>query len=110
MARMSAERRRASRWTAAEPSPDAKEQLQRISLKAAEAAQEVKNRLRSVSMALEQKVAIEDHVQSVSREMESLLDGIDDISKKNQKNILTAYKRFLEENLRAVNKRLEEIR
>lgn len=89
--------------------PDAKEQFERISLKAAEAAQEVKDRLHSVTIAIEQRVAIEDHIHSISREMEYLLDSIDDISKKNQKNVLMAYKKFLEESLKAVNNRLKEM-
>jgi hypothetical protein len=89
-------------------SKDSREdRLERISAKAAEAAQEVKDRLHSVTIAIEQRVAIEGHIHNVTREMDYLLDGIDEISRKNQRKVLLAYKKFLEENLNAVNGRLK---
>jgi ElaB/YqjD/DUF883 family membrane-anchored ribosome-binding protein len=93
----------------ASKNPHSKEQLEKIASKAAEAAQEVKDRLHSATIAIEQRVAIEDYIHSISREMEYLLDSIDDISRKNQKNILSAYKKFLEESLKSVDNRLKEL-
>lgn len=90
--------------------PVAKEQLEKISLKAKEAAQVVKDQLRSVTIAIDERVAIEDHINNISREMEYMLDGIDDISRVNQKKILAAYKKFLEENLDAVSSRLNRLK
>ncbi len=71
------------------------------------AAQAIKSQLRSVLIPIEERVAIEDHVNNVSREMEYLIDGIDRVPKEeDQRKILGAYKRFLKENLQAINGRL----
>jgi uncharacterized protein YhaN len=89
--------------------PGAKEQLEKISLRAKSSAQAVKDQLRSITIAVEERVAIDDHVNNMSNEMEYLLDSIDSIPKTSQRKILLAYKKFLKENLEAVDGRLKKI-
>ncbi|WP_148700309.1 hypothetical protein [Candidatus Nitrososphaera evergladensis] len=84
----------------------AKEQLKKVSPRTRSAAQIIKDQLRSVTTAIEDRVAIDDHVNNISHEMEYLLDSIDSIPKVSQKKILIAYKNFLKENLDAVESRL----
>ncbi|AIC14363.1 hypothetical protein [Nitrososphaera viennensis] len=88
--------------------PGAKEQLEKISLKAKSSAQAIKDQLRSVTVAIEERVAIDDHINNMSNEMEYLLDSIDSIPRAGQKKILVAYKKFLKENLDAVDSRLRK--
>lgn len=60
-------------------------------------------------MTMESKIAIEDQIKNLSHETESMLFRIDDIARVHQRNILTAYKKFLEHNLDAVNERLKAL-
>ncbi len=86
-----------------------KEQLEKISLKARSSAQAVKEELRSITLAIEERIAVDDHVNNMCQEMEYLLDSIDSIPRTNQKKILVAYKTFLKENLEAVDSRLASL-
>jgi hypothetical protein len=88
--------------------PGAREQLEKISQKTKSAAQALKVQLRSVAIGIEERVTIDDHVNNISNEMEYMLDSIDSIPKISQKKILDAYKKFLKENLDAVDGRLRE--
>lgn len=85
----------------------AKEQIERVFPESA--AQAIKVQMRSVSIPIEERVAIEDHINNMAREMEYLLDGIDGIPNADQKKILDAYKKFLKENLDLVNNRLGKL-
>lgn len=79
-----------------------------IARKARAAADSVKDLIMSIGMNIENRIAIEDQINHLSRETESMLSRIDDVSKANQKKLLLAYKKFLEHNLDAVNHRLRE--
>ncbi len=92
-----------------ERSSGAKDQLEKISLKAKSSAQTVKEEMRSVILAVEERIAVDDHVNNMSQEMEYLLDSIDSIPRDSQKKILLAFKNFLKENLQAVDSRLASL-
>ncbi len=92
-----------------ERSSSAKDQLEKISLKAKSSAQTVKEEMRSVILAVEERIAVDDHVNNMSQEMEYLLDSIDSIPRDSQKKILLAFKNFLKENLQAVDSRLASL-
>ncbi|MEO9319881.1 MAG: hypothetical protein ABI361_04335 [Nitrososphaera sp.] len=79
-----------------------------IARKARAAADSVKDLIMSIGMNIENKIAIEDQINHLSHETESMLSRIDDVSRANQKKLLLAYKKFLEHNLAAVNHRLKE--
>jgi hypothetical protein len=55
----------------------------------------------------EEKAALENRVKNISCEAEYMLDRIDDTIKENHKKLLLEYNKFLEQNLAAVNYRLE---
>jgi hypothetical protein len=74
-----------------------------------EAVDTIKELLRSVKMDIEEKIAIEDQVNDLAKEAESMLDRIEALTTANQQKILFAYKKFLEQNLEAVNQRLTEL-
>jgi hypothetical protein len=63
-----------------------------------------------MKMNAEEKIAVEDGINNLANEVESMLDRIDMASTTaNQRKLLTAYKKFLEHNIEAVNRRLKEI-
>jgi hypothetical protein len=78
-----------------------------ISQRAREAAESVQKIISSIGMTMENKIAIEDQIKNLSHETESMLFRVDDIARAHQRKILTAYKKFLEHNLDAVNERLK---
>jgi hypothetical protein len=57
----------------------------------------------------EEKAALEDQVKNISREVEYMLDRIDDTIKENHKKLLLEYNKFREQNLAAVNYRLKKL-
>lgn len=65
--------------------------------------------VKSVGMEIEERIAIQDEVDNISKETESMLNRIDSIAKSNQTKILLAYKIFLEHNLEAVDQRLKAL-
>ncbi|NOJ26638.1 MAG: hypothetical protein DA330_01320 [Nitrososphaera sp.] len=73
------------------------------------AADSVKGRIHSISVAGEERVTLEDNFNSISRETEYMLDRIGDFAKPSQKKILIAYREYLEKNLDNVNNRLKEL-
>ena len=81
--------------------------FEKISLKTRQAAETVKSLIHSVPGAIEERIALDDHISNISREMEYMLDRIDGVTKAEQKKILLAYKKFLEQNLDSVNRRLK---
>ncbi|MGI0024211.1 MAG: hypothetical protein ACREA4_03570 [Nitrososphaera sp.] len=90
-------------------SSDSQEAHDRILYKVEEAADAVRDLIRSISMEIEDKIAIDDKVTNISKEAESMLGRIDTITKINQAKLLRAYKKFLERNLEAVNQRIKEL-
>ncbi len=88
--------------------PISQDQAENIARKAKEAADSVRQLIMTIGMTIENKVALEDQINGLSDKTESMLLRIDNIAKVNQKNLLLAYKKFLEHNLEAVNHRLKE--
>lgn len=81
----------------------------RITAKIKETADSVKALIHSASLATEERIALEDIINSISREAESMLDQADHISRANQKKLLLAYRKFLEQNMAAVDQRIKEL-
>jgi hypothetical protein len=82
---------------------------EKVSIRVKEAADAIRELIRSVSIGVEERIAIQDQIDSISKETESMLDRIDSIAKKNQRKLLIAYRNFLEHNLEAVDQRLKEL-
>lgn len=82
---------------------------EKVSIKVKDAADAVRELIRAVGIGVEEKIAIEDQINNISKETESMLDRIDSIAKRNQQKLLLAYKSFLERNLDAVDQRLKEL-
>jgi hypothetical protein len=61
----------------------------------------------STAMPIEDKVVLEDMINKLSQEANTMLDIINDIDKRHQKKLLLGYKSFLQSALKAVNRRLE---
>ncbi len=94
--------------TRGKDSSKSQEAHERILYRVEEAAEAVRQLIRSISIEIEDKIAIDDKVTNISKEAESMLGRIDTITKKNQAKLLRAYKKFLERNLDAVNQRIRE--
>lgn len=82
---------------------------EKVSIRVKEAADAIRELIRSVSIGVEEKIALQDQIDNISKETESMLDRIDSIARKNQRKLLLAYKNFLEHNLEAVDQRLKEL-
>lgn len=82
---------------------------EKVSIRVKEAADDIRELIRSFNIGVEERIAIQDQIDNVSKETESLLDRIDSIAKKNQRKLLLAYKNFLAHNLQAVEQRLKEL-
>ncbi len=61
----------------------------------------------STTMPIEDKVVLEDMINKLSQEANTMLDIINDIDKRHQKQLLLGYKSFLQSSLEAVNRRLK---
>ena len=57
-------------------------------------------------MSVEDKVVLEDMINKLSQEADTMLDIINDIPKRHQKELLLGYKILLESGINAVNRRL----
>lgn len=84
--------------------------LEEISEKARKAADAVNDLISSMTLAVEEKVALQHQIHNLSRESEYMIDRIDNISKASQKRVLLAYREFLQENLDAVDERLKDLK
>jgi hypothetical protein len=59
-------------------------------------------------MNSEQKITLDDGINDLAKEVESMMDRIDMASTAaDQKKLLVAYKKFLERNIEVVNQRLK---
>ena len=86
------------------------EDRERIWFNARNAADDIRRLIRSMKMNAEEKISVEDGINNLANEVESMLDRIDMASTTaDQRKLLTAYKKFLEHNIEAVNRRLKEI-
>jgi hypothetical protein len=78
-------------------------------LKTDDATLAVKELIRSMKMNVEQKITLDDGINNLAKEVQSMMDRIDMASTAtDQKKLLAAYKRFLEYNIEVVNKRLKQ--
>jgi hypothetical protein len=85
------------------------EDRERVWLKTDDAAQSIRELIRSTKMNAEQKITLGDGINNLSKEVESMMDRIDMASATtDQKKLLAAYKKFLEHNIEVVNQRLKE--
>lgn len=78
-------------------------------LKTDDATHAIKELIRSMKMNVEQKITLDDGINNLAKEVQSMMDRIDMASTAtDQKKLLAAYKKFLERNIEVVNKRLEQ--
>jgi hypothetical protein len=85
------------------------EDRDRTWLKAEDAANGITELIRSMKMNTEQKITLDDGINNLVKEVESMMDRIDMASNAaDQKKLLTAYKKFLEDNIEVVNQRLRK--
>ena len=82
---------------------------QDISLRTIEAAESVRSLIHSLSMSLEEKIAMEDQINNLSHESNCLLDIISNSKKDYQKKLFSAFRKFLIRNIDAVNQRISEL-
>jgi hypothetical protein len=76
-------------------------------LKTDDAANTMRELIKSMRMSAEQKITLDDGINNLAREVEAMMDGIDMASgKPDQKKLLAAYKKFLEHAIEIVNQRL----
>ena len=60
-------------------------------------------------MSVNNKVVLEDMIDKLSKEADTMLDIINDISKGHQKELLLGYKTLLQSCINAVNRRLTSL-
>jgi len=85
------------------------EDRERTWLKTDDAAHAIRELIRSMKMNAEQKITLDDGINNLAKEVESMMDRIDMASTTtDQKKLLGAYKKFLEHNIEVVNQRLKK--
>jgi hypothetical protein len=90
--------------------PKNTEDRETIWINARKAADGIRELIRSMKMNAEEKIAVEDGINNLANEVESMLDRIDMASTTaDKRKLLTAYKKFLEHHVEAVNQRLKDI-
>src|SRR5215208_3127575 len=78
-------------------------------LKTEDAAYAIRELIRSMKMSAEQKITLDDGINNLAKEVESMMDRIDMASTTtDQKKLLAAYKKFLEHSIEVVNQRLKQ--
>ena len=82
---------------------------ERTWLKTDDAAYAIRELIRSMKMNPEQKITLDDGINNLAKEVESMMDRIDMASTTtDQKKLLAAYKKFLEHSIEVVNQRLKQ--
>jgi hypothetical protein len=85
------------------------EDRERTWLKANDAVHAIRELIRSMKMNTEQKITLDDGINNLANELQSMLDRIDMASTTaDQNKLLAAYKKFLEHNIEVVNQRLKK--
>jgi len=69
----------------------------------------LRNLIYTIGMSVEDKVILEDMVNSISQEADTMLEIINDISKGHQKELLVAYKALLQNCIDAVNLKISNL-
>jgi ACT domain-containing protein len=88
---------------------DPKSTSERVQGKEKLAANSLKNLVYSIPMSVEDKVVLEDMINKLSQEADTMLYIINDIPKRNQKQVLLGYKTMLQSDIAAVNHRLKNL-
>ena len=73
------------------------------------AASSLKTLVYTIAMSVDDKVVLEDMINKLSQEADTILDIINDISKGDQKELLLAYKTLLKSSIDAVDRRLANL-
>ena len=73
------------------------------------AANSLRNLVHSTVMSIEDKVVLEDMINKLSQETDTMLDIINDIPKRHQKQVLLGYKTMLQSVVAAINHRLKSL-
>lgn len=81
---------------------------QDISSRTIEATESVRSLIQSLTLPLEEKIAMEDQINDLSHENNCLLDIISSCKKHYQKNLFLAYREFLKRNIDAIDERMGE--
>ena len=63
----------------------------------------------STVMSVEDKVVLEDMINKLSQEADTILDIIDDIPKRHQKQLLAGYRAMLKDVIESVNRKLKTV-
>lgn len=69
----------------------------------------LRNLIYTIAMSVEDKVILEDMINSISQEADTMLEIINDISKGHQKELLVGYKALLQTCINAVNRKLANL-
>lgn len=69
----------------------------------------LKNLVYSTPMSVEDKVVLEDMINKLSQEADTMLYIINDIPKRHQKQVLVGYKTMLQSVIAAVNHRIKSL-
>jgi phage terminase Nu1 subunit (DNA packaging protein) len=85
--------------------------LTRKQIKAEEkvAANSLRTLVYSIAMNVEDKVVLEDMINKLSQEADTMLDIINDIPKKYHQDLLIGYKTLLQSSIDAVNRRITKL-
>lgn len=68
----------------------------------------IRKLIKSMNMDAEQKITLEDGINNLANEVESMIGRIDmATTTTDRKNLLVAYKKFLEQNIEVVNQLLK---
>jgi hypothetical protein len=73
------------------------------------AAHSLRTLVYTIAMSVDDKVVLEDMMNKLSQEADTMLDIIGDISKGHQKELLLGYKSLLQSCINAVNRRLTSL-
>lgn len=73
------------------------------------AANSLKTLVYTIAMSVDDKIVLEDMINKLSQESDTMLDIINDISKGQQRELLRGYKTLLQSSIDAVNRRLANL-
>ena len=73
------------------------------------AANSLRNLVYSTAMSVEDKVVLEDMINKLSQEADTMLDIINDIPKLHQKQLLVGYRAMLKDIIESVNRKLKTV-
>ena len=88
---------------------DPKSTSERVQGKEKLAANSLKNLVYSIPMSVEDKVVLEDMINKLSQEADTMLYIINDIPKRHQKQVLLGYKTMLQSVIASVNHRIKSL-